>query len=85
MDRRQFVASLAALGGATALPGLAQAQEAYPSRQLTMIVPFPTGGQADLSARPVAEFMRKAFKQNVIVENRPGGGGKTGNAAAARV
>ena len=68
MDRRTFVTSLAALGGASMLPSAGQAQAAYPSRQVTMIVPFPPGGQADISARPVAEFMRKAFGQNVIVE-----------------
>lgn len=84
MDRRQFVASLAALGGASALPGLGHAQGAYPSRQITMVVPFPPGGQADISARPVAEFMRKRFHQNVIVENRAGAGGKTGNTTVAK-
>ncbi len=84
MDRRTFVTSLAALGGASMLPSAGQAQAAYPSRQVTMIVPFPPGGQADISARPVAEFMRKAFGQNVIVENRPGAGGKTGNTVVAK-
>lgn len=85
MDRRQFLTSAAAIGGASLLPvGGAQAQGAYPTKQINMIVAFPPGGQADISARPVAEFMRKRFNQNVIVENRAGAGGKTGNTAVAK-
>lgn len=83
MDRRQFVSSLAALGGAAALPVGAQAQS-FPNRNMTIIVPFPPGGQADLSARPIGEHFRKKLGKPVIVENRSGGGGKVGNAAAAR-
>lgn len=84
MDRRQFVTSLAASGAAAALPGVAYAQESWPTRNLTMIVPFPPGGQADLAARPIAESLRRTLGQSVVVENRAGAGGKTGNAAVAR-
>ncbi|NWO54623.1 tripartite tricarboxylate transporter substrate binding protein, partial [Escherichia coli] len=60
-------------------------QGAYPSRNITMIVPFPAGGQADLAARPVALAMEKILGKPVIVDNRAGGGGgSVGNAAAAR-
>ena len=52
MDRRQVLKALAALPVASALPALAQGD--WPTRNVTMIVPFPPGGQADLAARPVA-------------------------------
>ncbi len=61
----------------------AQAQETYPSRSLTMIVPFPPGGVADTTGRPTAAALEKIFKQPVAVTNRPGAGGAVGNAAVA--
>src|SRR5260370_32329145 len=64
---------------------MANAQTAYPTRNITMIVPFPAGGQADLAARPVALALEKILGKPVIVDNRAGGaGGSIGNAAAAR-
>ena len=61
------------------------AQAAWPARTITMIVPFPAGGQADLAARPVALALEKILGKSVIVDNRAGGaGGAIGNAAAAR-
>ena len=62
----------------------ALAQPAWPSKTITLIVPFPPGGQGDLAARPVAEYLQRALGRAAIVENRGGAGGKTGNAAAAR-
>jgi tripartite-type tricarboxylate transporter receptor subunit TctC len=65
--------------------GNAHAQAAWPSRNITMIVPFPAGGQADLAARPVALALERILGKSVIVDNRAGGGGgSVGNAAAAR-
>jgi tripartite-type tricarboxylate transporter receptor subunit TctC len=61
----------------------AAAQEAYPSRPITMIVPFPPGGVADLTGRPIAAAMEKLLKQPVAPVNRSGAGGKVGYAAAA--
>jgi tripartite-type tricarboxylate transporter receptor subunit TctC len=59
--------------------------QVYPSRNITMIVPFPAGGQADLAARPVAMALERILGKSVIVDNRAGGaGGSVGNAAAAR-
>ncbi len=81
MQRRHFIQSLAA---AAALPSAAFAQEAWPTRNVTMVVPFPPGGQADLAARPIAEALRRSLGQTFVVENRGGAGGKTGNAAVAR-
>lgn len=86
MHRRQI---LKGLGAASALAmgapfARAVAQSDWPARTVTMIVPFPPGGQADLAARPVAHALEKILGKPVIVENRGGGGGSIGNAAAAR-
>jgi tripartite-type tricarboxylate transporter receptor subunit TctC len=63
----------------------ARAQEPWPQRSITMIVPFPAGGQADLAARPVAAALERILGRPVVVDNRGGGGGgAVGNAAAAR-
>ena len=80
MIRRLAGAACAAL--ALALPALAQTD--YPSRTVTMIVPFPPGGVADITARPVAEAMGRYLKQTVIVENKSGAGGGVGMQYVAR-
>lgn len=59
------------------------AQDAYPSRPITMIVPFPPGGVADITGRPTAAAMERILKQPVVIANRPGAGGAVGNAAVA--
>ena len=83
MDRRKFVTGALAAPMIGACGSLAQAQ-AWPSRNITMIVPFPPGGQADLAARPVAAALEKILGKSVVVDNRSGAGGMLGNAAAAR-
>src|SRR3954447_17776565 len=84
MDRRDVLRAAAALPLLPALSSAAFAQT-YPSRNVTMIVPFPAGGQADLAARPVAQALERILGKAVIVDNRAGGGGgSVGNAAAAR-
>jgi tripartite-type tricarboxylate transporter receptor subunit TctC len=57
---------------------LALAQSDYPNKPITMIVPFPPGGVADITGRPVAEAMGRFLKQPVIVENKAGAGGGVG-------
>ena len=82
MNRRSLVAALAA--ALVLVPSLARAQPDYPSRPITMVVPFPPGGVADITARPLAEAMGRILKQNVIVENRAGAGGGVGMAHVAK-
>ena len=60
------------------------AQNAWPSKPITMIVPFPPGGLADLVARPVAEAMSRELGQPVVIENKAGAGGGIGMGLAAR-
>ena len=57
---------------------LALAQSDYPTHPVTMIVPFPPGGVADITGRPLAEAMGRALKQPVVVENKAGAGGGVG-------
>jgi len=59
------------------------AQETYPSRPITLIVPFPPGGVADLTGRPTAIALEKVLKQPVVIANRPGAGGAVGNSLVA--
>jgi tripartite-type tricarboxylate transporter receptor subunit TctC len=86
MDRREFLTASAVLPLARAMfSNRAFADVAWPERNITMIVPFPAGGQADLAARPVAHALENILGKSVIVDNRAGGaGGSIGNAAAAR-
>ena len=89
MNRRELLKATAALPLSSAilaaLSGRSQAQAVWPERNISIIVPFPPGGQADLAARPVAHALEGILGKSVIVENRAGGaGGAVGNAAAAR-
>jgi tripartite-type tricarboxylate transporter receptor subunit TctC len=78
--RRVFAALLAGTFG-LGLP--AHAQE-WPSKQVTIVVPFGAGGSADLLARILASHMQARFGQPVVVENRPGAGGSIGTGYVAK-
>lgn len=85
-SRRQFALGLLAT---TALScGLAttaaQAQPAFPSRPLSIIVPFAAGGATDILARIVGQALSTEIGQSVIIENRPGAGGNIGGQLAAK-
>lgn len=85
--RRLLLGSAAAV--AMAVPSRAQpspnpSSSNWPSKTIVILVPFPAGGSADLSARLLAEHLKTAFGQVVVVENKPGAGGNLAAAEAAR-
>ena len=79
MKTGRWVAAL--LWATAAMPALGQ--EAFPGRAISMIVAFPPGGVADITARPTAVAMEKILKQPVAVTNRPGAAGAVGNSVVA--
>lgn len=82
MDRRQFVAgSAATVATLSASPSFAQ--DAYPSRQVTLVNPFPPGGAADVVGRPFAAVLEPLLKQPVIIETKAGAAGAVGAQFAA--
>ena len=83
IQRRRFL-HLAA--GAAALPALPQgaAAQAYPSRPITFIVPFPPGAATDVSARIVGDHMARTLGQQLVIQNVSGAGGTVGSTRAMR-
>jgi tripartite-type tricarboxylate transporter receptor subunit TctC len=74
MDRRSFVAGAAA--ALATRPALAQ--EAYPSRAITIISPFPPGGASEVVTRPLAAAMEPLIKQPLVIETKAGAAGQVG-------
>jgi len=72
------------VAGAFALPMGAQAQDNYPTRAITWIVPFAAGGPTDAMARNVANRVAQELKQTILIENVGGAGGTIGAAKAAK-
>jgi tripartite-type tricarboxylate transporter receptor subunit TctC len=83
LQRRQFLQLAAGVAALSATPRAALAQ-AFPSRQINMIVPVPAGGAMDTNARLVAEGMRAALGQPVVIENVTGASGSIGTGRIAR-
>ena len=80
MHRRSVLAVSLLLTAA----GFVAAQPSWPTRPITMVVPFPPGGLADIVARPVAEAMARDLGQPVIIENKAGAGGGIGMALVSK-
>jgi len=68
--------ALSVLALSSSLVASGAAQESYPSRPITLMVPTPPGGLIDVVSRVIADGLRQALKQQVLVLNRPGGNGK---------
>jgi tripartite-type tricarboxylate transporter receptor subunit TctC len=81
MQRRVFLQSSLAAATALAAPAFAQA---WPSRPIKMVVPFPPGSSPDIMARLITEPLGHALGQVVIVDNKPGAGGNVGTASVAK-
>jgi tripartite-type tricarboxylate transporter receptor subunit TctC len=87
MQRRTALKSLGALGLSTlpVLPVLrAQAQEAWPTRPVTYVVPFTPGGSTDVIGRTLSQKLQETLGQPFVVDNRPGAAGAVGAAFVAK-
>ncbi|PHK95420.1 hypothetical protein CR162_07990 [Pseudoroseomonas rhizosphaerae] len=76
--------ALLGMAAGLAMPGLARAQGSFPSRPVSIIVPFTAGGTTDQQMRALADGGARRLGQPVVIENRPGGGGTLGVAATAK-
>jgi tripartite-type tricarboxylate transporter receptor subunit TctC len=81
--RRQFLHLAAGAAALSAVSQIASAQT-YPSRPITMIVPFAAGGGTDVSARIISEHISRTLGQQIVIENIVGAGGTTGSTRAMR-
>ncbi|MDB5829662.1 MAG: extra-cytoplasmic solute receptor [Variovorax sp.] len=82
--RRTLLRAALFAGTAGALSPFASAQGDYPSRPITMVVPFPPGGPTDVVARLLCDRLGRALKQSVIIENRPGANANIGTGVVAK-
>ncbi|WP_114970230.1 Bug family tripartite tricarboxylate transporter substrate binding protein [Rhodoferax ferrireducens] len=82
-NRRQFLGTASAVAGAIALPTYAQ-EAKYPSKTITLVVPFPAGGSVDVAGRAIGERLSKVLGQAVIIDNKGGAGGAIGSTFAAK-
>ena len=83
MSTSQRVSSLIAVAALSLLSAAVVAQD-YPSRPVKVIVPFGAGGPTDIFTRLLAEELRKALGEPLVMENRPGAGTIIGTDAAAK-
>ncbi|MDH1673482.1 Bug family tripartite tricarboxylate transporter substrate binding protein [Comamonas aquatica] len=82
--RRTGIKTLAAAALLATGVGTAVAQDGYPNKPLTMVVPFSAGGTTDILARIVGQALGQELGQTIIIENKPGAGGNIGAQQAAR-
>lgn len=81
-DRRRIL--LTAMTSAAIIPGGLWAQSTWPSKPVTLIVPFPAGGGTDAFARPLAAQFTKLSGKSLVIDNRGGAGGTLGAGIAAK-
>ena len=83
IDRRQFISATAAGLCASGLPSLARAST-YPTKPITLVVPFAAGGAVDMSGRLIGEPLSRSLGQPVVIDNRGGAGGAIGSSFVAK-
>ncbi|MBX3641783.1 MAG: tripartite tricarboxylate transporter substrate binding protein [Rubrivivax sp.] len=81
IDRRQVLKALLGTTSVLAAPGLLHAQDRYPNKLVTLVVPQPAGGGADALCRSLQGELQKALGQSVIIDNKGGAAGNIGTAA----
>lgn len=81
--RRTLLASVTGLF-AFASTGVAMAQDAYPNKPITWVVPFAAGGPTDALARHIADRVARELGQPIVIDNSPGAGGTVGAAKVAK-
>ncbi len=82
--KRRLLLALPAFATPALLPGLAGAQDAWPSRPIRLVLPYAAGGPTDLIGRLIAEALSQRLPQRVLVENRTGAGGAIGASLVAK-
>jgi tripartite-type tricarboxylate transporter receptor subunit TctC len=83
LNRRTFIGNVGAAGIASmAFPSIGQTK--YPSRPITLVVPFPAGGAVDVAGRAMGERLSKVLNQTIIIDNKGGAGGAIGSAFVAK-
>jgi tripartite-type tricarboxylate transporter receptor subunit TctC len=83
IDRRQFISATAAGLATMGLPSLARAST-YPTKPITLVVPFAAGGAVDVSGRLIGEPLSRSLGQPVVIDNRGGAGGAIGSSFVAK-
>ncbi len=81
--QRMSCAALAVAGLSLVAASIVQAQD-FPTKSLTLVVPYPAAGAADIFGRSIAQAMESTLKQTVVVENKPGAAGNVGLAGVVR-
>ncbi|HZX84364.1 MAG TPA: tripartite tricarboxylate transporter substrate binding protein [Reyranella sp.] len=84
VTRRRLVFSAALLAGAQGWPGASQAQDAYPGRPIRVVVPYPAGGNTDLTAREIMGEVGRILGTSIVIENKAGANGIIGTEAVAK-
>src|SRR5687767_8720699 len=81
--RRMLTLAAVVATAVAALPSLGRSDQ-FPTRTVTIVVPYPAGGTADLTGRIIGQALSRKWNQTVIVENKAGAGGNVGAEAVAR-
>lgn len=84
LSRNRFLCSALALAAASAFAAPVLANDAWPSKPIRLVVPYPPGGSSDIIARSIGQVISQELKQTVVIENKPGANGNLGAEFVAR-